>query len=258
MRKYELDGRVIKISQALELDERFDKQRLGYIKYAINKSTGIELYWIELNVSKKSISVKGHLVARIENNGFLKYYKYEDVEDEVDQGKPHETCWNKVKQVRLLHEDALLDGGKPLSNQDNVKEKGDSQLTTSESKSWQKGDSARYHGQKNHVRGSGNRRGQKTGWRQRGQRSASTARSSLREITDCVTDFAFSIWSSLLRGPMQVAHGLSRKKHEKMIKTAQRKMLRLMIQTKRKYKKSKEGEMDFLETGWDYQYRTGI
>ena len=32
MRSYELDRRVIKISQALELDERFDKNRLGYIK----------------------------------------------------------------------------------------------------------------------------------------------------------------------------------------------------------------------------------
>ena len=32
MRKYELDGRKIKISQALELDERFDRKRLGYVK----------------------------------------------------------------------------------------------------------------------------------------------------------------------------------------------------------------------------------
>ena len=32
MRKYELDGRRIKISQALELDERFDRKRLGYVK----------------------------------------------------------------------------------------------------------------------------------------------------------------------------------------------------------------------------------
>ena len=37
MRKYELDGRRIRISPALEPDERFDKKRLGYIKYVINK-----------------------------------------------------------------------------------------------------------------------------------------------------------------------------------------------------------------------------
>ena len=85
MRTYELDERVIKISQALEPDERFEKKRLGYIKYAINKSTGIELHWIKLNLTKRSISVHGQLAARIENNGFLKYYKYENVEDEVQK-----------------------------------------------------------------------------------------------------------------------------------------------------------------------------
>ena len=74
---------MIKISQAQELDERFEKKRLGYIKYAINKSTGIELHWIKLNLEKRSISVYGQLAARIENNGFLKYYKYENVEGEV-------------------------------------------------------------------------------------------------------------------------------------------------------------------------------
>ena len=43
MRKYELDGRRIRISPALELDERFDRKRLRYIKYVINKKKGIEL-----------------------------------------------------------------------------------------------------------------------------------------------------------------------------------------------------------------------
>ena len=42
MRSYELDGRVIEKNKALEPDERFDKKRLGYIKYAINKRTGID------------------------------------------------------------------------------------------------------------------------------------------------------------------------------------------------------------------------
>ena len=32
---------------------------------------------------KSSVSVYGQLAARFENNGFLKYYKYENVEDEV-------------------------------------------------------------------------------------------------------------------------------------------------------------------------------
>ena len=37
MRKYELDGRRIKISQALEPDERFDRKRLGYVKCVLHK-----------------------------------------------------------------------------------------------------------------------------------------------------------------------------------------------------------------------------
>ena len=83
MRRYELDERAIKISLALEPEERFEKKRLGYIKYAINKSTGIKLHWIKLNLEKRSISVYGQLAARVENNCFLKYYKYENVEDGV-------------------------------------------------------------------------------------------------------------------------------------------------------------------------------
>ena len=59
MRKYELDGRRIRMSPSLELDERFDKKRLGYIKYVINKKKGIEVYWIQLNLQKKSITISG-------------------------------------------------------------------------------------------------------------------------------------------------------------------------------------------------------
>ena len=83
MRRYELDERTIRISQALEPEGRFEKKRLGYIKFAINKSTGIKLHWIRLNLEKRSVSVYGQLAARVENNGFIKYYKYENVEDDV-------------------------------------------------------------------------------------------------------------------------------------------------------------------------------
>ena len=71
MRKYELDGRRIRISPALEPDERFDKKRLGYIKYVINKKKGIELYWIQLKLQKKSITINGPIVPKIENSGLL-------------------------------------------------------------------------------------------------------------------------------------------------------------------------------------------
>ena len=85
MRRYELDERNIKISEALEPEQRFEKKRLGYIKFAINKSTGIQLHWIKLNLEKRSVFVYGQLAARVENNGFLKYYKYENVENEVQK-----------------------------------------------------------------------------------------------------------------------------------------------------------------------------
>ena len=53
----------------------------------INKKTGIKLHWIQLNLQMnlqmKSISINGQTVAKIENSGLLRYYKHEDVEDEV-------------------------------------------------------------------------------------------------------------------------------------------------------------------------------
>ena len=85
MRRYELDGRRIKISPALEPDKRFDRKRLGYIKYVINQKKGIELHWIQLNLQRKSITINEPTVARINASGLLKYNKYEDLEDEVPE-----------------------------------------------------------------------------------------------------------------------------------------------------------------------------
>ena len=70
-RKYELDGRTVQISQALTAEERFDKKRLGYVKYAINKNTGIRLHWIHMDLEKKSITIFGQLAGKIESSGYL-------------------------------------------------------------------------------------------------------------------------------------------------------------------------------------------
>ena len=83
MRKYVLEGGVIRISQALTAEERFDKKRLGYVKYMINKNTKISLHNIHMDLEKKSITVYGQLAAKIERNGYLQYYTHGDVEDEV-------------------------------------------------------------------------------------------------------------------------------------------------------------------------------
>ena len=60
-------------------------KKLGYIKYVINEKKGIELHWRQLNLRKESITINGQIVAKIENSGLLRYYKHEDVEDEVQK-----------------------------------------------------------------------------------------------------------------------------------------------------------------------------
>ena len=80
MRKYELDGRRNKMSQALEPDERFDRKRLGYVKFVLNKDKGYELHWIKMNHQRKTITVNGQTVAMIDTNGLLRYNKHEDIE----------------------------------------------------------------------------------------------------------------------------------------------------------------------------------
>ena len=82
MRKYVLEGGTVRISQALTAEERFDKKRLGYVKYTINKNIGISLHWIHMDLEKKSITVYGQLAAKIESTGYLQYYTHGDVEGE--------------------------------------------------------------------------------------------------------------------------------------------------------------------------------
>ena len=38
---------------------------------------------VRMNLEKRGISVYGQLAARVENNGNIKYYKYENVKEEV-------------------------------------------------------------------------------------------------------------------------------------------------------------------------------
>ena len=81
MRKYVLEGGTIRTSQAFTAEKRFDKKGQGYVKYAINKNTGISLHNLHMDLEKKSITVYGQLAAKIESNGYLQYYTHGDVED---------------------------------------------------------------------------------------------------------------------------------------------------------------------------------
>ena len=80
IRRYELDGSRIKISPALEPDERFVRKRLGYVQCVLHKEKGFALHWQQINLQRKSITV-----AMIDASGLLRYNKYGDVEDEVQK-----------------------------------------------------------------------------------------------------------------------------------------------------------------------------
>ena len=85
MLKKELRGRKIRITRSMEAEERFCNKRLGYIKSNIHKKHGVPLEQISLNWNTKHVSVKGQMVVKTCLDGSLKFNKYQDVEDEVDE-----------------------------------------------------------------------------------------------------------------------------------------------------------------------------
>ena len=85
MRKYDLDGRRIKISPALEPDEKFDRKRLGYVKCVLHREKEIALHWINMNLQRKTITINGQTVVMIDASGQLRYNRYEDIEKEVQK-----------------------------------------------------------------------------------------------------------------------------------------------------------------------------
>ena len=85
MLKKELRGRKIRITRSMEAEERFCNKRLGYIKSSIHKKHGVPLEQISLNWNTKHVSVKGQMVIKTCLDGSLKFNKYQDVEDEVDE-----------------------------------------------------------------------------------------------------------------------------------------------------------------------------
>ena len=84
MLQRELRGRKIRIARSMEAEERFYNKRIGYVKSCINKKYGVPLYSISLNWTTKHVSVKGQIVVKTCQDGSLKFSKYQDVEDEVD------------------------------------------------------------------------------------------------------------------------------------------------------------------------------
>ena len=85
MLKKELKGRKIRITRSMEAEERFYNKRIGYVKNCINKKHGVPLHSISLNWNTKHVSIKGQIVAKTCQDGSLKFSKFQDVEDEVDE-----------------------------------------------------------------------------------------------------------------------------------------------------------------------------
>ena len=83
MQKIDINGRTIRISPVLNAEEKFHRKIMGFVKFAIVKNKGIALHHIKLNQEKKSITINGQISAMTDDNGMLKYNKYEDADEDV-------------------------------------------------------------------------------------------------------------------------------------------------------------------------------
>ena len=85
MLKKELRGRKIKITRSMDAEERFHNKRMEYVKCCIHTRHDIPLSLISLNWTSIYMSVKGQIVVKTCQDGSLKFNKFQDVEDEVDE-----------------------------------------------------------------------------------------------------------------------------------------------------------------------------
>ena len=84
MQKLELRERTIRISPAVDADERAQQKRMGYIKFCQNRKHEVPLAKIVLNRVKKHVTVEGQAVVRTCENGSLKYHKFQNIGKEVE------------------------------------------------------------------------------------------------------------------------------------------------------------------------------
>ena len=85
MLKKDLRGRKVKITRSMDAEERFQNKRMGYVKYCIHTRHNILLSLISLNWTAKHVSVKEQIVVKTCQSGSLKFSKYQDIEDEVEE-----------------------------------------------------------------------------------------------------------------------------------------------------------------------------
>ena len=68
----------------MDAEERFHQKRMVYVKYCIHVKHNIPLNSISMNWPSKHVSVKGQIVVKTYQSGSLKFFKYQDIETEVD------------------------------------------------------------------------------------------------------------------------------------------------------------------------------
>ena len=64
---------------------RFNNKRMVYVKHCIHTRHNIPLSLISLNWTSKYVSVKGLNVVKTCQSGSLKFIKYQDTEDDVEE-----------------------------------------------------------------------------------------------------------------------------------------------------------------------------
>ena len=87
---------MIKMSPALDVEERFHQKRLGFIKCVPHEKHKIPLHEIQL-----SAMVNGQVMIKTGDDGALKYNQYHNIDDDV-QKEAHDEMADKNSSQRLL------------------------------------------------------------------------------------------------------------------------------------------------------------
>ena len=127
MLKKELRGRKIKITRSMNAEERFHNKRIWYVKYCINMKHNVPLESISTNWTMKCVSNKGQIVVKTVQSGNLKFFKYQDVEAEVEdrmqkwqsKNSSQTTVSSREKGMRRREEWWTMSSQKTITSQRN-------------------------------------------------------------------------------------------------------------------------------------------
>ena len=79
-----LRERKLKITRSMDEEERFHQKTMVHVKYCMHVKHNIPLNSISMNWTSKHVSVNGQIVVKTCQSGSLKFFKYQDIETEVE------------------------------------------------------------------------------------------------------------------------------------------------------------------------------